>query len=58
MPILDELIKLILARGGSAENVYNIADACAELVRIENENAAEEETEEEDDGETGGDGQT
>jgi len=44
MTILDELIKLIKARGGDAKSVYNIADAVAALVKLEESNTEQDET--------------
>lgn len=38
MSIVDELRKLIKARGGSAIGVLTIADACKVLTKLETEN--------------------
>lgn len=39
MSILDELLKLIVARGGSTKDANNIAEAVEVLVKLEKENA-------------------
>ena len=36
MTIVDELKKLIVARGGNVAGIQTIAEAVAELVRLEN----------------------
>lgn len=43
MSIVDELKKLIIARGGSVAGVQTIADAVRVLVQLEEENGGEEE---------------
>lgn len=44
MSILDELLKLIVARGGSTKDANNIAEAVEVLVKLEKENAESSDT--------------